>query len=92
MHMDINQYFFIFIGWLVRTSYQLDCIQCTSPIRHMSTSWDHSCLDGTLSPLPCEAIVNGSALTFQQCGSALYRISQRGSAGKIFTILFINDK
>ncbi|CAF2641147.1 unnamed protein product [Rotaria sp. Silwood2] len=90
--MDINRYLLIFIGWLVRTSYQIECLQCTSPIRRTSTSRDHPCLDGTLSPLPCEESNNASVSTFIQCVSALYRIGQRGSAGKNFTKLLICNK
>ncbi|CAF1255823.1 unnamed protein product [Rotaria sordida] len=79
--MDINRYLFIFIGWLIRTSYQIECLQCTSPIRRSSHNWDHSCLDGTLLPLPCEGSIDISASTFKQCVSSLYRLGQRGSAG-----------
>lgn len=62
--------------------YQLDCLQCTSPIRRFSQSWDHSCLEGTLAALPCDKLTSTSESNYTQCVSALYRVGQRGIAGK----------
>jgi hypothetical protein len=67
--------------------YQLDCVQCTSSIRRVSQTWDHSCLDGTLAPLPCRGAFNESDSVNKQCFSSLYRVGQRGRAGKKKKIL-----
>lgn len=59
--------------------YQLACIQCTSPVRRISQLSDHSCLDGTLQPLLCEQIINGSKLIFKNCVSAIYKLGLNGN-------------
>ncbi len=61
---------------------ELSCIQCTSPIRRISQNWDHSCLDASLVPIPCELSSNASKSTFINCASALYRLGYKGSKGK----------
>jgi hypothetical protein len=58
----------------------------------MSQSWDHSCLDGNLIPLPCHQPKNASEPTPKQCASALYRVGQRGITGKKLINSFIHNK
>ncbi|CAF1581067.1 unnamed protein product [Adineta steineri] len=80
MRLDINKYLLVFIGWLIRTSYQLECVQCTSPVRRVTQNWDHSCLDGTLTSVPCQEPPNESNSSFRQCVSAAYRIGSQKSS------------
>lgn len=73
---EIQSNFFFFLGL------ELACIQCTSPIRNLSPMWDHSCLEGTLEPVLCEHSSNRTQQPFQNCLSALYKLSIKGGGGK----------
>ncbi|CAF3152920.1 unnamed protein product [Rotaria socialis] len=77
MHMDISKYLLIVIGCFVRSSSQLYCVQCTSSIEISSSSWDHSCLDGNLTPLLCVDQNNKSESISPLCMSAVYTINKR---------------
>jgi hypothetical protein len=57
-------------------------VQCTSPIQSVSQSWGHSCLDGTVKPLPCKESIHERVAPAKRCGSAVYRLGNRTSAGK----------
>jgi hypothetical protein len=63
--------------------FELACIQCTSSIQPVQEkTWDNSCLDGTLRPLPCKQQGNASMEPFKNCVSALYRLSLQQKGGK----------
>ncbi|CAM4936494.1 unnamed protein product [Rotaria socialis] len=83
MHMDISKYLLIVIGCFVRSSSQLYCVQCTSSIEISSSSWDHSCLDGNLTPLLCVDQNNKSESISPLCMSAVYTINKRAGALRI---------
>jgi len=78
----INKDTFLWILDLVFTGFELACIQCTSPIQRVSQSWDHSCLDGTLSPVPCVQPMNESIAPFKTCASALYALGSKPKRGE----------
>ncbi|CAF1463500.1 unnamed protein product [Rotaria sp. Silwood1] len=82
MYLKINESILVFIGWFIQASFELSCIQCTSPIRRISQNLNYSCLDGTLPPLPCILPANKSNTTFKACMSSLYRIERRKNGGK----------
>ncbi|CAF0732407.1 unnamed protein product [Adineta ricciae] len=81
MHLDISEYFLLLLVCLVRLSFQLECLQCTSPIRRVSRDWDHSCLDGTLTPVNCSQPLNKTEPPFMQCVSAVHRLGNRQGSG-----------
>jgi len=68
---------FFFYGYLLFRGYQLSCIQCTSSIRRVTQTWDHSCLDATLEPVPCVKPINQTK-SHKNCVSALYRFAVTG--------------
>jgi hypothetical protein len=79
VHEEETSFLRILCFFLV--GFQLACIQCTSPIRRVSQIREHSCLDGTLPPLPCGQRINQSKLVFPNCVSALYRLASKGNGG-----------
>ncbi|CAF1093974.1 unnamed protein product [Adineta ricciae] len=81
MHLDISKYFLLLLACLVRLTFQLECLQCTSPIRRVSRDWDHSCLDGTLMPVDCPLPLNKTETPFTQCVSAVHRLGNRQGSG-----------
>ncbi len=78
----VNKDTFLGIIDLVFTGFELACIQCTSPIRRVSQNWDHSCLDGTLAPVPCAQPINESIPSFKTCVSALYTLGSKVKRGE----------
>ncbi|CAF1073324.1 unnamed protein product [Adineta steineri] len=92
MQLETNGLILILFGCFIRTSFELACIQCTSPIRRVAQNWDHSCLDGTLAPEPCEQPINDTRGTFINCASALFKVGLNGNRGKEFIILLIKKK
>jgi hypothetical protein len=79
VHEEETSFLRILCFFLV--GFQLACIQCSSPIRRVSQIREHPCLDGTLTPVPCEQRINQSKLPFQNCVSALYRLALHGNGG-----------
>ena len=71
--------------------FQLECIQCTSPIRRVSHNWNYACLYGTLLPLPCQH-GNESKATFNTCMSNLYTLGTQGNGGKQIIIQIYKQK
>ncbi|CAF3229264.1 unnamed protein product [Rotaria socialis] len=81
----MNEILLLFVGWFIQASFELSCIQCTSPIRHSALNPNNSCLDGTLEPLPCFSSNNGSNHAFKSCMSVLYRMGfSRNGGNKTF--------
>ncbi|UJR26739.1 hypothetical protein I4U23_008054 [Adineta vaga] len=81
MHLDISKCLLIFLGSLIQFSDELECLQCTSPIRRVSRDWDHSCLDGTLMPVACPQLINKTESPFEQCVSAVHRLGRGRNSG-----------
>ncbi|CAF1431636.1 unnamed protein product [Rotaria magnacalcarata] len=81
----MNEILLLFIGWFIQASFELSCIQCTSPIRRNALNRNHSCLYGTLEPLPCSSSNNDSNYSFKTCTSSVYRIGfSRNGGNKTF--------
>ncbi|CAF0768808.1 unnamed protein product [Adineta ricciae] len=82
MQLERRQLVFIIFGWFICPSFELSCIQCTSPVERITQNWDHSCLDGTLASVACKKPNNESSEPFLNCVSALYRIGLNTNGGK----------
>ena len=63
--------------------YSLSCIQCTTPIQRIIENGNNSCLYGTLVPVTCDRIINGTKKNFKNCLSALYKFPRQGNRDKI---------
>ncbi|UJR22364.1 hypothetical protein I4U23_025426 [Adineta vaga] len=81
MPLQANRLILLLLGYFICPSLELACIQCTSPIERVAQNWDHSCLDGTLTPVLCEQSTNETKKPYLNCISALYRISLNGNGG-----------
>ncbi len=69
LYVKKKTHFYGFFFFLV--AFELACIQCTSPLRRVPQMRDHSCLDGTLAPVPCAQSIHASK-NYKNCISVLY--------------------
>ena len=57
---------------IISSGFQLDCLQCTSPTISVNSNETHSCVDGTLAPVPCP---NAITFTASICSQNAWRRS-----------------
>ena len=61
---------------------RIKCIQCTSPLGDPQDIRKNSCLNGTLTPLPCGNRTSESSVSFKQCVSAVFNFGEGPTQGK----------